>query len=370
MKAKAAVLYRPGSDEGLVFEELELLDPRANEVLVRYVASGVCHSDLHHIQGKVAIPTPIVMGHEGAGVVEAVGPGVTTVAVGDHVLTSYIPSCGQCPYCVVGRPNLCDLRDQPRNLLHDGTARFRKGDQEIGQYLQIGTYATHAVLPSVSLIPIRKDAPLDVVCLISCGVTAGAGAVINRAKVVPGANVVVVGCGGVGLNAIQAAALMGAARVIAVDVFDQKLEWSREFGATHLVNSSKEDALARIRALCGRGGADYAIEAVGGSHSVQTMELAFNAVHRGGTVVLIGVPPDGTRLSIDPLMLLQERVLTGSSFGGSRQRVDLPMFVDLFMEGKWKLRELISRHIELEDLNRAYELLEQGEVRRSVVLYG
>ena len=369
MKSKAAVLYEPGG-EGLVFEELELLEPRQGEVLVRYVASGVCHSDLHHIQGKVATPTPIVMGHEGSGVVEAVGPGVTNVKVGDHVLTSYIPSCGQCPYCVVGRPNLCDLRDRPRNLLPDGTARFRKGDLEIGQYLQIGTYSTHAVVAEVSVIPIRKDAPLDVVCLISCGVTAGAGAVINRARGTPGSNVVVIGCGGVGLNAIQAAALMGAARVIAVDVFDQKLEWSREFGATHLVNSAREDALARIREICGRGGADYAIEAVGGAHSVQTMGLAFNAVHRGGTAVLIGVPPDNTRLSIDPLLLIQERVLTGSSFGGSRQRVDLPMFVDLFMEGKWKLRELISRHVDLTDLNRAYELLEAGEVRRSVVLYG
>jgi S-(hydroxymethyl)glutathione dehydrogenase / alcohol dehydrogenase len=368
MLAKAAVHYEVG--QGLEIEQLEVLEPRKGEVLVRYVASGVCHSDLHHIQGKVPHPTPVVFGHEGAGIVEAVAPDVTTVKVGDHVLTSYIPSCGQCPYCVVGRPNLCDLRDKPRNLLHDGTARFRKGDLEIGQYLQIGTFSTHAVLPEVSVISIRKDAPLDVICLVSCGVTAGAGAVINRAKVVPGSNVVVIGCGGVGLNAIQAAALMGAARVIAVDVFDQKLEWSREFGATHLVNSSKEDAVARVREICGRGGADYAIEAVGGAASVQTMELAFNTVHRGGTVVLIGVPPDGTRLSIDPGMLLQERVLTGSSFGGSRQRVDLPMFVDLFMEGKWKLRELISRHIDLTDLNRAYELLEQGEVRRSVVLYG
>jgi S-(hydroxymethyl)glutathione dehydrogenase / alcohol dehydrogenase len=369
MQSRAAVLYEPG-EAGGVIEQLELLEPRANEVLLRYVASGVCHSDLHHIQGTVPVPTPIVLGHEGAGVIEAVGPGVTEVQVGDHVLTSYIPSCGRCPYCVVGRPNLCDLRDQPRNLLHDGTARFRRGDQEIGQYLQLGTYSTHAVVPDVSVIPIRKDAPLDVVCLISCGVTAGAGAVINRAKVVPGSNVVVIGCGGVGLNAIQAAALVGAARVIAVDVFDQKLEWSREFGATHLVNSGRENPLTRIQEICGRGGADYAIEAVGGSRSAETMELALNAVHRGGTAVLIGVPAAGTRLSIDPLLLIQERVLTGSSFGGSRQRVDLPMFVDLFMEGKWKLRELITRHIDLADLNHAYALLEQGEIRRSVVLYG
>ena len=365
MLTKAAVLYEPG--QGLEMEQLELQEPRAGEVLVRYVASGVCHSDLHHIQGLVPHPTPVVLGHEGAGVVEAVGEGVTSVQVGDHVLTSYILSCGRCPYCVVGRGNLCDLRDKPRHLMLDGTARFRKGDREIYHYLQVSSYAERAVLPEQSVISIRKDAPLDVVCLVSCGVTAGAGAVINRAKVVPGSSVAVFGCGGVGLNAIQAAALMGAGKVIAVDVFDQKLEWSREFGATHLVNAAKEDPIERIHQLCGRGGADYAIEAIGGA---KTIEQAFAAVHRGGTVVIIGVSPANTRLSIDPQMLLQERILTGSSFGGSRQRVDLPMFVDLFMEGKYKLRELISRQVELEDLNYAYELLERGEVRRSVVLYG
>jgi S-(hydroxymethyl)glutathione dehydrogenase/alcohol dehydrogenase len=364
MQTKAAVLYGPKQD--LEMEQLELLPPRDGEVLVRYVASGVCHSDLHLIQGLVSHPTPVVLGHEGAGIVEQVGPGVSGVQVGDHVLTSYIPSCGRCPWCAVGRPNMCDLRDGQRSMMHDGTSRFRKGDLEIHQYLQVGSYSERAVLPEQSVIPIRKDAPLDVVCLVSCGVTAGAGAVINRAKVTPGSNVAVFGCGGVGLNAIQAAALMGAARIIAVDVLDQKLEWSREFGATHLVNAANGDAIERIREICGRGGADYAIEAIGGA---KTIEQAFNAVHRGGTVVIIGVSPDGTRVSIDPQMLLQERILTGSSFGGSRQRVDLPMFVDLFMEGKYKLRELISRQVELEDLNHAYEMLERGEVRRSVVLY-
>ena len=364
MRAKAAVLYEP--KQALEMEELELLPPRDGEVLVRYVASGVCHSDLHLMQGLVPHPMPVVLGHEGAGVVESVGPGVTTVREGDHVLTSYIPSCGRCPYCVVGRPNLCDLRDGPRDVMHDGTARFRKGDAEVYQYLQVGSYAERAVLPQESVISIRKDAPLDVVCLVSCGVTAGAGAVINRARVQPGSSVAVFGCGGVGLNAIQAAALMGAGKIIAVDVFDQKLEGAQEFDATHLVNAAKEDAVARIHQICGRGGADYAIEAIGGA---KTIEQAFNAVHRGGTAVVIGVSPAGTRVSIDPGMLLQERVLTGSSFGGSRQRVDLPMFVDLFMEGKYKLRELISRQVELEDLNHAYELLERGEVRRSVVRY-
>jgi Zn-dependent alcohol dehydrogenase len=365
VRTRAAVLRTPG--QGLELAELEVLAPRAGEVLVRYVASGVCHSDLHHIQGKVPWPTPVVMGHEGAGLVEAVGDGVGSVRVGDHVLTSYAPSCGRCPYCTVGRGNLCDLRDRPRHLMHDGTARFRDGDREVYHYLQVSSFAERAVLPEPSVIPIRKDAPLDVVCLVSCGVTAGAGAVINRARVAPGSSVAVFGAGGVGLNAIQAAHLMGAARIIAVDVFDQKLEWAREFGATHVVNAAREDAVARIHELCGRGGADYAIEAVGGARPA---EQALAAVHRGGTVVIIGISPEGTRFSVDPWLLLQERVLTGSSFGGSRQRVDLPMFVDLFMEGRYKLRELISHRIELAGLNDAYARLERGEVRRSVVLYG
>jgi len=365
MHTNAAVLYEAGQQ--LELEQLELLPPGPGEVLVRYVASGVCHSDLHVIQGTMLHPTPVVLGHEGAGVVEAVGPGVSGVEVGDHVLTSYIPSCGRCPYCSVGRPNLCDLRDRPRHLMLDGTTRFRKGDLAINHFLQVSSYAERAVLPDVSVIPIRKDAPLEVVCLVSCGVTAGAGAVMNRAKVAPGSSVVVFGCGGVGLNAIQAAALVGAGRIIAVDVFDQKLEAAEEFGATHLVNAAIDDPVARIQTICGRGGADYAIEVVGGA---KTIEQAFASVHRGGTVVIVGISPAGTRLSIDPGLLVQERVLTGSSFGGSRQRVDLPMFVDLFMEGRYKLRELISREIALGELNDAYAALERGEVRRSVVRYG
>jgi len=365
MQARAAVLYAPA--QPLELDDLELLPPRRGEVLVRYVASGVCHSDLHIIQGLVAHPVPVVLGHEGAGIVEAVGPEVETVHVGDHVLTSYVPSCGRCHWCVVGRPNLCDLRDQPRHVLHDGTARFHARDgSEVFQYLQVASYAERAVLPEQNVIPIRKDAPLDVVCLVSCGVMTGAGAVINRAQVRPGSNVVVFGCGGVGLNAIQAAALMGAGKVIAVDVFDHKLDWSREFGATHTVNARTTDAVAKIQELCGRGGADYAIEAIGGA---PTIEQAFASVHRGGTVVVIGVSPDGTRISIDPQMLLQERVLTGTSFGSARQRVDLPMLVDLFMDGRYKLRELISRQVALDELNSAYDALQRGEVRRSVVVY-
>lgn len=366
MQVKAAVHYGTPGDP-VEIEMLELEEPRAHEVRVRYVASGVCHSDLHHIQGLVPHPSPIVYGHEGAGVIEAVGPDVTDVKVGDHVLTSYIPSCGRCWYCTIGRGNLCELRDKPRYLMHDGSSRFKKGDQDIYQYLQLGTYAEMATVPDVSVIPIRKDAPMEVICLVSCGVMTGFGSVVNRAQVKPGSTVVVYGCGGIGLNAIQAAALVGARMVVAVDVFDQKLEWAKEFGATHTVNASQvEDPVARIKELCGRDGADYAIEAVG---IQKTMEQAFYSVHRGGTCVLIGVPPTGMRISIEPGMFLQERVLTGASFGGTRQRVDLPMIVDMFMDGKYKLRELISREVELEDLNDAYDRLVKGEVKRSVIRY-
>src|SRR5918911_1035252 len=278
MQVQAAVHYQPG--QGVEIEMLDLEEPRAHEVRVRYVASGVCHSDLHHIQGIVPHPTPVVFGHEGAGIIEAVGPDVTGVQVGDHVLTSYIPSCGRCWYCTIGRPNLCDLRDMPRYLLHDGTSRFKKGDQDIYQYLQLGTYSERATVPDVSVIPIRKDAP--------------------------------------------------------------------------------------VKEICGRDGADYAIEAVG---IQKTMEQAFHSVHRGGTAVMIGVPPAGMRLSIDSTLLLQERILTGTRFGSTPQRVDLPMIVDMFMDGKYKLRELISREVELEDLNDAYDRLIKGEVKRSVVRY-
>ncbi|HEV8306142.1 MAG TPA: Zn-dependent alcohol dehydrogenase [Methylomirabilota bacterium] len=364
MRARAAVLYE--LKQPLVVEDVDVLEPGPHEVLVRYVASGICHSDLHVITGDLPHPLPVVLGHEGAGVVEKVGPGVEWVRPGDHVVTSYIPSCGTCRYCIVGRPNLCALRDKPRHLMLDGTSRFRKGSQALNHFLQVSSYATHAVLLEHGVIPIRRDAPLDVVCLVSCAVTAGAGAVMNRARVPAGSTVAVFGCGGVGLNVIQAARLMGAAKIIAVDVLPQKLAWAEEFGATHRVDAAREDPVARIHELAGHGGADFAFEVVG---TQRTIEQAFHAVHRGGMAVVIGLSPAGTRLSIDPGMLLQERVLTGSSFGGSRQKVDLPLLIDLFMDGRLKVRELISRRLPLEEINHAFDLLQQGEVKRSVIVY-
>jgi S-(hydroxymethyl)glutathione dehydrogenase/alcohol dehydrogenase len=261
---------------------------------------------------------------------------------------------------------MCALRDKPRWFMLDGTARLRKGATSLHHYLQVAGYATHAVLPEPSVIPIRKDVPLDVACLVSCGVLAGAGPVFNRAKVPAGASVAVWGCGGVGLNTIQAARLVGAGKIIAVDVLPQKLAWAEEFGATHIVNAATEDPVARVHALSGSGGVDYAFELVG---TQATMEQALLSTHRGGTCVVVGVTPAGTRLSLDPALFLQQRVLTGSSFGGGHQRTDVPMLLDLYMSGRYKLDELISRRVPLGELNHAFDAMLKGEVKRSVVVY-
>src|SRR6059058_1316675 len=300
MRATAAVMYEV--KKPLVVEDVELLDPGPHEVQVRWVANGVCHSDYHLMSGDVPHPLPVVLGHEAAGVVEKVGPGVEAVAPGDHVCSSYIPSCGKCWYCIGGQPTMCALRDKPRWFMLDGTSRFRKNGQPLHHFLQVSGYATHSVLLEESVIPIRKDAPLEVACLVSCGVLAGAGPVINRAKVPPGATVAVFGCGGVGLNTIQAARLVGAAKIIAVDVLARKLEWAQEFGATHTVDASREDPVSRVQAIAGGGGVDFAFEVVG---TQRTIEQAVLSTHRGGMAVVVGVSPAGTRLSLDPQLFLQ-----------------------------------------------------------------
>jgi S-(hydroxymethyl)glutathione dehydrogenase/alcohol dehydrogenase len=261
---------------------------------------------------------------------------------------------------------MCALRDKPRWFMLDGTSRFRRNGQPLHHFLQVAGYATHAVLPEQSVIPIRRDAPLDVVCLVSCGVLAGAGPVFNRAKVSPGASVAVWGCGGVGLNTIQAARMLGAGKIIAVDVMRQKLAWAEEFGATHVVDASKEDPVAAVQRVSDTGGADFTFEVVG---TQRTIEQAVLATHRGGTCVIVGVSPAGTRISLEPSLFLQQRVLTGSSFGGGHQRTDVPMLIDLYMSGKYKLDELISRRLPLAELNEGFDLMLQGEVKRSVIVY-
>lgn len=362
---KAAVLYRPR--EPLVIDEVELLEPQPKEVLVRIAASGVCHSDLHMIDGLIPCPTPIVLGHEGAGLVEKVGPDGDYVQPGDHVILSFVPSCGECPYCLAGRPNLCTVgnRATARATLLDGTTRLRKGEQPVYHGACVASFAPYAVVPESGVVKIRQDAPLDKVALIGCAVMTGVGAVINTAKVEAGSAVAVLGCGGVGLNVIQGAALAGAAKIIAVDIADFKLELAQQLGATHVVNAAKEEPVAAIRQISA-GGVDYAFEVIG---RTDTMRQAYDAVRRGGMAVVIGLAPLGAELSIPAGSLLTEKVLTGSAYGGARPRLDMPKLVDLYMAGKLKLDELISRVYPLEGINEAFEALRRGEVARSIIKF-
>ena len=365
MRVTAAVLY--DVKKPLVVEDVDLLEPGPHEVLVRWKANGVCHSDLHVMTGDYPHPLPVVLGHEAAGIVEKVGPGVETVAPGDHVCSSYIPSCGKCWYCIGGQPTMCALRDKPRWFMLDGTPRFRKNGQGLHHFLQVSGYATHSVLPEESVIPIRKDAPLDVVCLVSCGVLAGAGPVFNRAKVPPGASVAVWGCGGVGLNTIQAARLVGAGKIIAVDVVKQKLEWAQEFGATHVVDASAEDPVARVQALSGTGGVDYAFEVVG---TQKTIEQALLATHRGGTCVIVGVSPAGTKA-------LGRSVAVPAAARAHRQLVRRRPSAHRRADADRSLHErpVSARRADhagacaLGELNHAFDLMLRGEVKRSVVVY-
>ncbi|PYM42897.1 MAG: alcohol dehydrogenase [Candidatus Rokuibacteriota bacterium] len=300
MDANAAVLYEV--NKPLVIEDVEVLEPGPHEVRVRWAANGVCHSDLHVMTGDYPHPLPVVLGHEAAGVVEKIGAGVESVKPGDHVCSSYIPSCGKCWYCIGGQPTMCALRDKPRWFMLDGTSRFRKNGQPLHHFLQVSGYATHSVLLEESVIPIRKDAPLDLACLVSCGVLAGAGPVFNRAKVPPGASVAVFGCGGVGLNTIQAARMVGAGKIIAVDVNPQKLTWAEEFGATHVVDASKEDPVARVQAIGGIGGVDFAFEVVG---TQKTIEQALASTHRGG---MWQVPAQGAGIASPPAQGAEPRL--------------------------------------------------------------
>ncbi len=309
-------------------------------------AAGVCHSDLHFIDGLLPHPAPAVLGHEGAGVVEAVGDDVTYVQPGDHVILSFIPSCGACAYCIAGRPNLCTAgnRAAARGTLMDGTTRLRKGEEEVYHMTCTACFAERTVVPESGLVKIREDMPLDRAALIGCAVA-------------------VIGCGGVGLNVIQGASLSGAARIIAVDVSDFKLELAQQFGATHTVNAAADEPVAAIRQLS-PGGADYAFEVIG---RPETMRQAYDATRRGGTTVVVGMAPADAEVSVPAISLIQEKILTGSSYGGARPRIDMPKLVDLYMAGKLKLDELISRRYPLEGINEAFQALRDGEVARSVM---
>jgi S-(hydroxymethyl)glutathione dehydrogenase/alcohol dehydrogenase len=364
MNMRAAVLY--AFNEPFTVEPVELQAPRQGEVLVKLAASGVCHSDLSVQRGLVPMPPPIIIGHEGAGVVEAVGPGVTSVQRGDHVVLTWLYSCGHCRDCSRGKPHLCDLaaRTTMTGAMYDGTTRFSAGGKDIRHW--VGSFAEYTVVPEQAAVPIRPDVPLDIASLVGCGVMTGVGAAMNTVKVEPGDHVAVFGCGGVGLNVIQGAALCGAEKIIAVDLVDAKLRMAEQFGATHLVNPNSGDVAEQIKNLTAGKGVDFAFEVIG---NVTVMQSAFAAIRSGGKMVIVGVPPPTAQLSLPAIAFLREKGVVGSYYGSPRFRYDMPRILDLYMAKKLKLDELISRRLPLDQINTAMEIMEQGEVARSVIVY-
>ncbi|GIW40013.1 MAG: succinate-semialdehyde dehydrogenase [Candidatus Binatia bacterium] len=362
---QAAVLYN--FNEPLRVEDVELQEPREGEVRVRMAASGVCHSDLSIQRGILPMPPPVIIGHEGAGVVEAVGPGVHSVKEGDHVILTWLYSCGRCRDCGRGRPHLCEKAAMAivQGGSYDGTTRFRVKGQDMRHW--VGTFATHTIVPEEAVVPIRKDVPLTSACLVGCGVMTGVGAALNTAKIEPGDHVAVFGCGGVGLNVIQGAALCGAERIVAVDLVEKKLRMAQEFGATHTVNAKEKDPVEQVKALTDGKGAEYVFEVIGNASVIQT---AFQCVRRGGKLVLVGVPPFTDQISFPAVSFpLEEKAVLGSYYGSPRFRYDMPRILDLYMAGKLKLDELVSRKLPLRDINVAFDIMEKGEVARSVIVY-
>src|ERR1044071_2559130 len=369
MDVKAAVAFEAGKP--LSIETVQLDGPRDGEVLVEIKASGVCHTDEFTRSG--ADPEglfPVIFGHEGAGVVVDVGAGVTTLGKGDHVIPLYTPECRQCKSCLSRKTNLCTAirATQGKGVMPDGTSRFSIGGRQIHHYMGCSTFANFTVLPEIALAKIRADAPFDKVCYIGCGVTTGIGAVINTAKVEPGANVVVFGLGGIGLNVVQGARMVGANMIVGVDINPKREALARKFGLTHFVNPKdlKGDLVAHLVDLTG-GGADYSFECVG---NVELMRQALECCHRGwGVSTIIGVAGAGQEIRTRPFQLVTGRVWKGTAFGGARGRTDVPKIVDWYMEKKINIDDLITHTLKLEDINRGFELMKAGESIRSVVVY-
>jgi S-(hydroxymethyl)glutathione dehydrogenase/alcohol dehydrogenase len=361
---QAIVLHR--LSEPLVVEDVDLDDPREGEVQVRMVASGVCHSCLYFANGsRGEIPLPMVLGDEGAGVVEAVGRGVSRLKVGDHVILSWAPSCGRCHYCVTGKPVLCEEQGQ-LGFMPDGSVRMRLRGRSV-HHFGPATYASAIVVPENGVVKIRSDMPLDKAALIGCSVMTGLGAVVNTARVSVGESLAVFGCGGVGLNAIQGGRLVCAYPIVAVDIAARKLEFAQTMGATHVFDASREDAAAAIRRLTRRG-VQYAVAAAG---DVRAIEQAWKSLAPGGTCVVVGVPPRGQMISIDPYTLVigEERRLVGSSYGSARIFEDFPRLVDLYLGGKLQIDELITKRYEMGEANEAFRALEAGENARGLIVF-
>jgi S-(hydroxymethyl)glutathione dehydrogenase/alcohol dehydrogenase len=346
-------------------EEVDLDAPQTAEVMVELVGAGVCHSDYHFLDGHItASHLPFVMGHEGAGIVREVGPGVASVSPGDHVIFSMDTMCGYCRNCTQGRPTLCETYGRSYTL-PDGTTRFSRDG--VPYYSMVATFSERTVVPADKVVRIRDDAPLEQVCLIGCAVVTGVGSVVNRAKVEPGSTVAVVGCGGVGLNVIQGARLLNASQVIAVDIREGALEFATKFGATHSVNATHQDAVARVKEITGGRGADYTFEVYG---SAETVETAYAMARKGGTVVVVGIAPMGETAGINAVSLVrEEKVLKGTYYGSARCHVDMPKIVDMYLSGRLDLDELITRRYSLDQINEAYEDLEAGGIGRGVIVF-
>jgi len=369
MKVKAAVAHKAGAP--LTIETVDLEGPRAGEVLVELKATGVCHTDEFTLSG--ADPEglfPAILGHEGAGVVVDVGPGVSTLKKGDHVIPLYTPECRQCEYCLNPKTNLCQAirSTQGQGLMPDGSSRFSLDGKPVLHYMGTSTFAQYTVVPEIALAKIREDAPFDKVCYIGCGVTTGIGAVIFTAKVEVGAKVVVFGLGGIGLNVIQGARLAGADMIVGVDINPGREAMARKFGMTHFVNPKEvEGDLVPYLVSLTKGGADYTFECIG---NVQVMRQALECAHKGwGTSVIIGVAPAGAEIATRPFQLVTGRNWRGSAFGGARGRSDVPKIVDWYMDGKIDIDSLITHTMPLEKINDAFDLMHRGESIRSVVVY-
>jgi len=369
MQVRAAVAHEAGKP--LSVEMIDLEGPKAGEVLVELKATGICHTDEYTLSGKDPEGLfPSILGHEGAGVVVEVGAGVSSLAVGDHVIPLYVPECRQCEYCLNPKTNLCQsIRiTQGKGLMPDGTSRFSLRSKQLLHYMGTSTFANFTVVPEIALAKIRKDAPFDKVCYIGCGVTTGIGAVINTAKVEPGANVVVFGLGGIGLNVIQGARMVGANMIVGVDINPNRRAIAEKFGMTHFVNPKEigGDLVPYLVNLT-KGGADYSFECVG---DVTLMRQALECCHKGwGVSVIIGVAPAGAEISTRPFQLVTGRVWKGSAFGGAAGRTDVPKIVDWYMDGKINIDDLITHTLPLERINEGFDLMHAGKSIRTVVTY-
>ena len=369
METRAAVAHKAA--EPLTIETISLEGPKAGEVLVEIKATGICHTDSFTLTGEDPEGLfPAVLGHEGAGVVVEVGAGVTSVKTGDHVIPLYTPECRECEYCISGKTNLCQaIREtQGRGVMPDGSSRFSAGGEPIYHYMGTSTFSNYTVLPEIALAKIREDAPFDKVCYIGCGVTTGIGAVMNTARVSPGDNVVVFGLGGIGLNVIQGARLVGADMIVGVDINPDRIDLATKFGMTHFVNPKEvEGDLVPYLVDLTKGGADYSFECIG---NVTTMRQALECCHKGwGESVIIGVAGAGQEISTRPFQLVTGRVWRGTAFGGAKGRTEVPKIVDWYMDGKINIDDLITHTMPLEDINKGFDLMHEGKSIRSVVVF-